>query len=67
MDNLGLSRFDDAHFDEGGINYILNVWLDRLYDEHGNGSLFPLREYYGDCRNLDIWGQMMRYLSSIMA
>lgn len=63
MRNLGLDRFDDAHFDEGGINYILNVWLDRHYDEHGNGSLFPLREYPGDCRNLDIWGQMNAWIS----
>lgn len=61
--NLKLDRFDDAHFDERGVNYILNVWLDRHYDSHGNGSLFPLREYSGDCRNLDIWGQMNAWIS----
>ena len=63
MNNLGLSKFDDGHFDEGGVSYILNVWLDRAYDEHGNGSLFPLHEYHGDCRNLDIWGQMNAWIS----
>lgn len=58
ISNLKLDRFDDGHFDERGISYILNVWLDRKYDERGNGSLFPLRGYSGDCKNLDIWTQM---------
>lgn len=61
--NLGLDRFDDGHFDEGGVNYILNVWLDRAYDASGNGSLFPLHYYQGDCRNLDIWGQMNAWIA----
>ena len=62
MYNLGLDRFDDVNFDEDGVNYILCIWLDRGYDSHGNGSLFPLREYKGDCRNLDIWGQMNAWI-----
>ena len=61
--NLGLDKFDDCHFDERGVNYILNEWLDRHYDRFGNGSLFPLREYPGDCRNLDTWGQMNAWIS----
>lgn len=60
--NLGLDRFDDSHFDENGVDYILNVWLNRAYDSHGNGSLFPLHAYGGDCRNLDIWGQMNAWI-----
>lgn len=58
LKNLGLDRFDDYSFDEGNINYILNVWLNREYGPSGNGSLFPLREYTGDVRNLDILSQM---------
>lgn len=61
--NLGLDQFDDVHFDERGVNYILNVWLDRGYDSHGNGSIFPLTDYQGDCRTLDIWGQMNAWIS----
>ena len=61
--NLGLERFDDAHFDERGVNYILDVWLDRRYDRTGKGSLFPLKEYSGDSRNLDTWGQMNVWIS----
>ena len=61
--NLKLDQFDDQHFDERGITYILNVWLDRAYDESGNGSLFPLTRYSGDCRNLDTWSQMNIWIS----
>lgn len=61
--NLQLDQFDDSRFDEGRVNYILNIWLDRQYDMYGNGSLFPLREYSGDCRNLDIWGQMNAWIA----
>lgn len=63
MLNLNLIKFDDFHFDERGVNYILNTWLDRQYDRQGNGSLFPLKEYSGDCRNLDTWGQMNAWIS----
>lgn len=60
--NLGLDRFDDGHFDENGANYILTIWLDRKFTSSGIGSLFPLREYTGDCRNLDIWEQMNAWI-----
>lgn len=63
INNLGLSRFDDTHFDEAGVSYILSVWLDRGYDSSGVGSLFPLNEYEGDCRNLDVWSQMNIWIS----
>lgn len=61
--NLHLDQFDDANFDPRGIDYILNVWLDRKYDEHGNGSLFPLQRYSGDCRSLDTWSQMNAWIT----
>lgn len=56
--NLGLKQFDDYRFDERRVTYILNGWLDRNYDSMGNGSLFPLRNYNGDVRTLDILSQM---------
>lgn len=63
LDNLGLSQFTDANFDERGVGYILDAWLDRRYDQYGNGSLFPLKGYSGDARNLDTWGQMNIWIS----
>jgi hypothetical protein len=62
MRNLGLDQFDDSHFDERGVNYILTTWLDRHYDEQGNGSLFPLKGFTGDCRTLDVWAQMNMWI-----
>lgn len=63
IQNLNLYVFDNSHFDEKLVNYILNQWLDREYDASGNGSLFPLIRYSGDCRNLDTWGQMNIWIS----
>ena len=63
LDNLGLTQFRDSNFDERKVNYILNVWLDRSYDAAGEGSLFPLRNYDGDCRTLDTWGQMNAWIA----
>lgn len=61
--NLGLDKFDDGRFDERGVSYILSVWLNRAYDSAGTGSLFPLKAYSGDCRNLDTWGQMNAWIA----
>ena len=63
LNNLNLAQFDDNHFDERRVNYILNTWLDREYNAKGEGSLFPLKHYEGDCRNLDIWGQMNAWIA----
>ena len=63
LNNLNLTQFDDNHFDERRVNYILNTWLDREYNSKGEGSLFPLKHYEGDCRNLDIWGQMNAWIA----
>lgn len=63
MRNLNLDQYNDCNFDERGIDYILEVWLNRSYDSNGNGSPFPLRNYSGDCRNLDIWGQMNAWIA----
>lgn len=61
--NLRLEQYTDDSFVAEEVNYILNSWLDRDYDRSGNGSLFPLKEYDGDCRNLDIWGQMNAWVA----
>lgn len=63
INNLELNKFNDHSFDERGVSYILSVWLDRGYDAKGNGSLFPLKGYFGDCRNLDTWGQMNAWIA----
>ena len=47
-------------------NYIYEVIEDlnsRRYGKHGEGSLFPLRFYDGDQRELPMWEQMSEYLN----
>lgn len=61
--NLHLDVYDDCHFDANKVSDILYVWLEREYDPHGNGSLFPLTGYLGDCRTLDTWGQMNAWIA----
>lgn len=65
IENLNLEQYDDYHFDECGVNYILNIWLDREYGPDGKGSLFPLQNYDGDARTLDIFSQMNVWLSEL--
>lgn len=62
LNNLKLDQFDDAHFDKDKVDHILTVWLSRQFDSKGNGSLFPLSNYPGDCRNLDVWSQMNAWI-----
>lgn len=63
IQNLGLHKYDDMHFDENKVKDILDIWLDRHFLPDGTGSLFPLKLYSGDCRNLDTWGQMNAWIS----
>ena len=61
--NLHLDKFDDDNYDARGVDYIISCWLNRNYTEKGEGSLFPLKDYSGDCRNLDIWSQMNAWIN----
>lgn len=66
LENLGLAEMDDADFDYAESNYILQRFLDRKYGPHGEGGLVYLPDCREDLRQVDIWCQMMRYLSSTM-
>lgn len=63
INNLSLNQFDDDNYDSRGVDYIVNTWLNRHYCPDGAGSIFPLKEYIGDCRNLDIWSQMNAWIN----
>jgi len=71
LTNLRISRFTDnfnpdkrfGPVTETEINEILEIWLDRTYDFHGSGGLFPLkRRPPRDQRDVEIWYQLMLYL-----
>lgn len=61
LNNLGLTKFDDRNYISDDVDDILDVWLLRKYDRHGNGSLFPLK-INKDCRNMTIWSQMNQWM-----
>lgn len=63
IENLHLDQFDDSQYDSRGVEYIVSTWLNRNYLPNGEGSIFPLSDYPGDCRNIDIWAQMNAWIS----
>ena len=62
--NLGLTCFDDRCFNEDQVKAIISVWMYRLYDSKGHGSIFPVDDFDGDMRKLEIWDQKNVYLTS---
>jgi hypothetical protein len=63
IENLGLDSMDDDHFDEDYVDMIVERLLERKYDPDGAGGLFTLHECRQDLRTVDIWYQLMWYLS----
>lgn len=63
INNLGLDAFTDYEYESDRVTFIINRWLSRTFRPDGVGSIFPLRDYPGDCRNLDIWSQMNAWIN----
>lgn len=63
VNNLGLTECTDARtFDEGDIDYTLNIVMDRRYNADGSGGLFPLQHSDKDQRYVELWYQAEAYL-----
>lgn len=66
INNLGLSLYSDDVYVEldGSFNCdnILTSFLDREYNQYGEGGLFPLNHPKEDQRKVEIWYQMQEYL-----
>lgn len=63
VENVHLEQFDDDNYDPRGVEFILNSWLHRNFGKDGEGSIFPLKCYDGDCRYIDIWSQMNAWIN----
>ena len=63
IENLGLDQYEDGDYDPRKVESIIQAWLNHNYKSNGVGSIFPLKHYSGDCRNLDIWSQMNAWIS----
>lgn len=61
--NLGLDLYSDDNYDAQRVEGIVSIWLNHEYKSNGRGSIFPLKYYQGDCRNIDIWPQMNAWIN----
>ena len=63
MENLGFESYHDGSgYSRNYVTKRMRVVMDRLYDMHGNGGLFPLRKPSKDQRKVELWYQMSEYL-----
>ena len=66
LHNLELDTFTDDKYDESEVyivDNILDSFLQREYRRSGKGGLFPLKNFKRDQRKVEIWYQMMEYLT----
>ena len=61
IESLGLSAYDDKHFDLYGFDIIMRNFLDRTYSPDGRGSLFYIPGEKDDMRRIEIWQQLMKW------
>lgn len=63
LQNLGFESYHDGSgYSRNFVTKRMRVVMDRMYDAHGNGGLFPLRNPSKDQRRVEIWYQMSEYL-----
>lgn len=60
--NLGLDKFDDAHFNETEVYYRLDIFLERKYKSDGNGGAFPLQKCDKNQKLVPLWIQLNEFL-----
>lgn len=63
IENLGLTKYTNDNYNAQGVEFIIMTWLNHEYQPNGVGSIFPLKNYPGDCRNLEIWNQMNAWIN----
>ena len=63
ISNLGLRDMTDDKFDGEYVNSVIWRFLNREYNSDGEGSLVYLPNSRYDVRSMEIWYQMMHYLS----
>lgn len=65
IENLGLRSMSDNNFDERYVEKVIDRFLNREYNENGEGGLFTVRNCGLDLRTVEIWYQMCWYLDEI--
>lgn len=63
IESLGLKDMTNDKFDLDYVDMVIYSFLDRDYESNGKGGLFTLKRPKRDLRNVDIWYQMMMWLT----
>ena len=63
VDSMGLLDMHDDRFHGETVNATLDRMIRREYASNGRGGLFTVREPREDMRNVEIWYQMMWWLT----
>lgn len=61
--NLDLYFLNDRNYNSRVVENRLRVLMNRTYNFNGKGGLFPLKYPNEDQRDIEIWWQMMGWLS----
>lgn len=64
--SLGLRYETEGYFDNNYVDYIIQSFLKREYEEDGDGSLFRIHNHAIDMRKEEIWAQMNWYLRELL-
>ena len=63
IDNLGLDKMDEKHYDESLVEETIDVFLNREYDRNGHGgNIFIVEDERYNLKAMEIWYQMNVYL-----
>ena len=66
IENLGLTKFDDKHYDEVEVDGIVNRFMTRKYGKNGEGNIFKKRANWTDGpENLEIWSHVHQWSNSL--
>ena len=68
IDNLGMSEFTNEAYERGlwslnDVRKIVDIFMDRTYDELGHGGLFPRNVCYKNQKECELFEQMNGYLN----
>jgi len=62
LENVGLSEFNDSHFQSSVVQDILYRLVWRTYEYDGRGGMFPIDDPQHDQRKVEIWYQFCEYI-----
>lgn len=66
IENLGILGMTDKNYNDAIVEIVIDEFMDRKYDELGNGSIFYISHPRADLRKTEIWYQMCWYLDEHM-